>query len=115
MDSKLFEELLASTGEALDHAKGKRVLRTTSLPLPPAPMSAAEVKHLRKELNASQAVFAYCLSVSLKLVQAWESDRRTPEGPALRLLRLAETQPTMVFGSTQRTKPVNARKERVRA
>lgn len=44
MDNTLFEELLASTGEALDHANGKRDLRTTILPPAPAPMTAADVR-----------------------------------------------------------------------
>ena len=51
------------------------------------PMDAAEVKRLRTRLKASQAVFAHYLNVSAKLVQAWESDRRTPDGPALVLGR----------------------------
>jgi len=45
----------------------------------------------------SQAVFARCLNVSTKLVQAWEADRRTPDGPALLLVRLAERNPALVL------------------
>lgn len=79
-------ELMDSMTEALEHAKGKRDLRTTVLPAAPKPMNSAAVRRLRSRLNASQAVFASYLNVSTKLVQAWESDRRTPEGAALRLL-----------------------------
>jgi putative transcriptional regulator len=96
MKEELFEELMASVGEALEHARGKRELRTTVLPPPPAPMDAEAVKKVRKKLNASQAVFAHCLNVSTKLVQAWEAGRRTPDGPALLLLRLAEKDPAIV-------------------
>ena len=97
MDDKLFDELLESAHEALEHAEGKLQLRTTILPEPPKPMTAKEVKRLRKRVNASQAVFAQCLNVSLKLVQAWEADRRTPTGATLRLLRLAQRRPSLIF------------------
>jgi putative transcriptional regulator len=97
MKDDVFAELIASAQEALDHARGKRELRTTTLPEPPAPMSWSDVKRLRARLQASQAVFAHYLNVSTKLVQAWEGRRREPEGAALRLLRLAEEYPSVVF------------------
>ena len=97
MDQKHFAELMESAHEALAHARGKRELRTTVLPPPAPPMDAAEVKRLRTRLKASQAVFAHYLNVSTKLVQAWESDRRAPDGPALVLLRLAEQNPAVLL------------------
>lgn len=96
MKKELFDELRASMGEALEHAQGKRELRTTVLPPPPKPMSGKEVKQVRENLNASQAVFARYLNVSTKLVQAWESSTRRPTGPALLLLRLAKNNPAAV-------------------
>ncbi len=107
MKEELFAELMESVTQALDHAKGRRELRTSILPAPPAPMSAAGVRRVRKRLNASQAVFARYLNVSTKLVQAWESDRRHPEGPALILLRLGDRDPeaftATVFGAAHVT------------
>jgi putative transcriptional regulator len=100
MDKALFSELLESSKEALEHAKGKRDLRTTVLPAPPKPMNAGQVRRLRSRLKASQSVFASYLNVSTKLVQAWESDRRTPDGAALRLMRLAEKAPELLLTST---------------
>jgi putative transcriptional regulator len=97
MKNELFAELMESAEEALSHAKGKRELRTTVLPVPPAPMRAVEVKQLRASVRASQAVFAHYLNVSTKLVQAWESQRRRPEGAALKLLRVAQSNPSLVF------------------
>jgi putative transcriptional regulator len=98
MKEALFDELMQSATEALEHARGKRDLRTTILPQPPKPMKSREIKRLRGRVHASQAVFASSLNVSTKLVQAWESDRRAPEGSALRLLRLAEDHPGLIFG-----------------
>jgi putative transcriptional regulator len=93
MNAEALAELLTSVRQALDHAQGKRELRTTVLPPVPAPFTAAQVRRLRRRLNASQAVFARYLNVSTKLVQAWESERRRPDGPALVLLRLGERDP----------------------
>jgi putative transcriptional regulator len=96
MKSELFAELLASANEALEHAKGKRSLKSTTLARIADPMDAEEVRDLRETLQASQAVFAHYLNVSTKLVQAWEARRRRPEGPALVLLRMMEKQPGLV-------------------
>ena len=101
MDDKLFAELLESADEALQHARGKRDLRTTVLPPPLRPMSAAAVQRLRKKLKVSQAVLARYLNVSTKLVQAWESGRRKPDGPALLLLRVAARRPELLISSYQ--------------
>jgi putative transcriptional regulator len=97
MSEKLFAELVTSATEALEHARGKRELRTTVLPAAPRPMPAREIRRLRQRYGASQAVFARYCNVSTKLVQAWEAERRTPEGPALLLLRLAQQNPGILL------------------
>jgi len=99
MDQKVFADLLESANEALAHAKGKRELRTTELPPPPRPVDGGGIKRLRRRLRMSQAVFARCLNVSTKLVQAWEAGRRTPDGPALLLVRLVEKNPALLLSS----------------
>jgi putative transcriptional regulator len=96
MKDETFTGLLASANEALDHAQGKRSLRTTTLPLPPQPLNGRAVKRVRGKFHASQAVFARYLNVSTKLVQAWEANRRTPDGPALLLLHIAARQPQVI-------------------
>ena len=97
MKKARYTELLQAAGEALDHARGKRELRTTVLPEPPVALSADEIRAMRRRLNASQAVFARFLNVSTQLVQAWEANRRQPEGAALRLLDIGRRQPGIVF------------------
>ena len=101
MKEKVFAELLASAKEALEHAEGKRDLRTTVLPPSPRPMRAREIRILRRKMSASQAVFARYLNVSTKLVQAWEGERRSPDGPALLLLRLAQANPAILLVSSR--------------
>lgn len=103
MKKEMFDELMASAGEALEHAQGKRSLKTTSLPPPPKPMSAKAVKRVRASLHASQAVFARYLNVSTKLVQAWEASRRRPDGPALVLLHIAARQPRVIEKALEQT------------
>jgi putative transcriptional regulator len=96
MKDKTFSELLTSANQALEHAQGKRNLRTTTLPLPPQPLNGRAVKRVRAALHVSQAVFARYLNVSTKLVQAWEANRRRPDGPALLLLHIAARQPQVI-------------------
>lgn len=103
MKAETFAELVDSMNEALDHARGKRSLRTTTLPRPPAPFNSRAVKRLRAQLRASQAVLAGYLNVSSKLVQAWEAGRRRPEGPALVLLHIAASQPGVIETIRQST------------
>jgi putative transcriptional regulator len=103
MKSEMFAELLASATEALEHARGKRSLKSTTLPRVAEPMSAEDVLSVRETLRASQAVFAHYLNVSTKLVQAWEASRRHPDGPALVLLRMMKQQPGLVDTFYSRT------------
>jgi putative transcriptional regulator len=118
MKAEVFGELLESAREALEHTRGKISLRTTELPPAPQPMRGEEVRRLRDELKASQAVFAHYLNVSTKLVQAWEAKRRRPEGAALALLRLCERHPALLMtpGATpvrtkRRPRPATRRRQ----
>jgi putative transcriptional regulator len=118
MKDETFTELLGSAHEALDHAQGKRNLRTTTLPLPPKSLNGRAVKRVRASLHASQAVFARFLNVSTKLVQAWEANRRTPEGPALVLLHIAARQPQLIErvrqdAASDRPRPSRHRRDRL--
>ena len=49
-----------------------------------------EIKRLRLEAKASQAVFAAYLNTSVSTVQKWEIGEKKPSGPALKLLNLVE-------------------------
>ena len=98
MDKKLFADLKQSLNEAIEHARGERNdLRTTTLPRPPQKMQGAEIAALRGRLNASQAVFARYLNVSIKTVQAWEQGSGKPSGAALKLLSIASRKPEILM------------------
>lgn len=113
MKAEMFDDLMESMRQAVEHAKGKRDLRTTVLPAGPTAMRPKDVKRLRRQVNASQAVFAHYLNVSTQLVQAWESGRRRPEGAALRLLHLGKEHPSVLFADV--TRPEVAKRNRATA
>jgi DNA-binding transcriptional regulator YiaG len=94
-----FQALLAGIEEIHEYRHGVRHdLRATVLPAPPPPMDAGEVRRLRERIGASQAVFGMALNVGTRTVQAWESGARVPDGGTLKLLRLGEAHPDVVFG-----------------
>lgn len=95
MKKERFARLMKSAEQALEHAEGKRELRTTVL-IKTEPMSKDEVKELRERLKASQTIFANYLNVSPKSVQAWEQGIGKPTGAALRLLRIAQKNPNIL-------------------
>jgi putative transcriptional regulator len=96
MDKKLFADLKESLNEAIEHASGKLDLRTTTLPRPPKIMESTEIAALRENMNASQAVFAHYLNVSVKTVQSWEQGKK-PSGAALKLLSIAKKNPKLLM------------------
>jgi putative transcriptional regulator len=51
------------------------------------------IREIRQKLGVSQAIFAEMLGVSASTVRAWEQGKREPEGPARRVLQLAESHP----------------------
>ncbi len=54
-----------------------------------------EVKAIRKTANMTQTTLAEFLGVSKKAVEAWESGRNMPSGPACRLLSMIAIAPTL--------------------
>lgn len=80
-------EILAGIKEINEFKKGKLQLKVTELSEPSAPQI------IRTKLNLSQSSFAGLLGVSIRTLQDWEQGRRTPQGPAIALLRIAEQHP----------------------
>jgi putative transcriptional regulator len=52
--------------------------------------SPEQIKQLRTQNNASQAVFAAYLNASPSTIQKWENGKISPKGPSLKLLNLVE-------------------------
>ena len=91
MKNKDFEDLLTSIDQARKIHSGK---------LKPGRIfnfNPVVVTNIRKRLHVSQSEFAYMIGVSIDTLQNWEQGRRRPEGPALALLKIAESNPKTVI------------------
>ena len=51
---------------------------------------------LRRFVAMTQEQFALALGISIHTLRNWEQGRRTPEGPALALLRIAARHPRVL-------------------
>lgn len=59
-------------------------------------LQPGDVAALRRFIGLTQGRFAEALGISVHTLRNWEQDRRTPEGPALALLRIAARHPSVV-------------------
>ena len=90
----IFDDMKQALQGAAAYERGEAVnLRVTRVPSPPKAISAKEVRHIRKALNASQTLFASYLNVSSNAVRSWEQGTRRPRQAALKLLLIAKKNP----------------------
>jgi putative transcriptional regulator len=91
VDKALFSDLVTSLKEASAIRKGKKTAsRRTTLTSP-------HVRDVRERTGLTQAEFARVLRVSVKTLQNWEQDRRTPTGPAAALLTIVSAVPEVAL------------------
>ena len=90
----VFDSLVKGLEEAVKDAEAeKKFLKRTSRTIFVSSLknySKKDVKQIRNDLGMSLKVFASCLGVSQKTVEAWESGKNTPSGSSSRLLSLFE-------------------------
>lgn len=55
-----------------------------------------DIVALRHFVGLSQGQFAQALGISVHTLRNWEQGRRSPEGPALALLRIAARHPRII-------------------
>jgi DNA-binding transcriptional regulator YiaG len=58
--------------------------------------SGEDIAALRRFVRLTQAQFAQAMGISVHTLRNWEQGRRTPEGPALALLRIAAKHPRII-------------------
>ena len=87
MKDAAFQELLRSIRQA------GRIRRGSLKPSRMTTFQPADVKSVRKKLKASQTEFPLLIGVSVATLRNREQGRRTPDGPALALLRVAARNP----------------------
>lgn len=90
MKDVAFRELVASVRQA------GRIRRGWMKPGRTTVFRPADVRAVRAKLGASQTEFALMIGVSVATLRNWEQGRRTPDGPALALLRVAARNPKAV-------------------
>ena len=58
--------------------------------------SGSDVVALRKFVGLTQQKFAQAIGISVHTLRNWEQGKRTPEGPAIALLRIAARHPRII-------------------
>jgi putative transcriptional regulator len=90
----IFDDMREALQGAAAYERGESVnLRVIRIPARPRPISAREIRQIRRRLNASQALFATYLNVSPNAVRSWEQGVRRPQQAALKLLLIAKKNP----------------------
>ena len=90
MKQRDFDDLVKSVHQAGQIRRKKlRPSRTTTF-------RPADIRGIRDGLKKSQTEFAMMIGVSVATLRNWEQGRRTPEGPAQALLRVAALNPAAV-------------------
>jgi putative transcriptional regulator len=90
MKKQDFDKLVASVKQA------GRIRRGEAKPSRAVMFRPADVRAVRRRLGKSQTEFALMIGVSAATLRNWEQGRRTPEGPARALLRVAAANPRAV-------------------
>lgn len=91
MKDEAFAELVESVRQAGKIRRGK------ARPARVRVFKPDDVRAVRAGLEQSQTEFALMIGVSVATLRNWEQGRRTPEGPALALLRVAARNPRAVI------------------
>ena len=96
--NKQKEQRPEQTAKSSAVVSSKPDLRTVEMPAKPKALKAADIRELRRSLNASQALFARLLNVSSNAVESWEQGLREPRQATLKLLHIARKNPGALLG-----------------
>jgi len=91
MEKELFDDLVQSLKEAKTIAKGQAQAARRFVVAPP------DVRLVREHIGLTQSEFAHLMQVSIKTLQNWEQQRRTPTGPAAALLKIVMAAPEVAL------------------
>jgi len=90
MKERDFNDLVTSVKQAGKIRRGK------ARPSRVFVFKPADIKAVRLRLGKSQIEFAMMIGVSVATLRNWEQGRRTPDGPAMALLKVAAKNPKAV-------------------
>jgi putative transcriptional regulator len=91
MKKEVFDELLESVRQGGAIQRGEREPSRVFVAAEP------DAKKIRELYGLSQEKFASLMGISVATLRNWEQGRRTPEGPARVLLRVAAKHPEAVL------------------
>jgi putative transcriptional regulator len=77
--------------------QGSRFLKESEAAARTCKLPEKDVAAIREAYGLSQEKFASLIGISVRTLQNWEQDRRTPRGPARVLLRVAALHPEAVL------------------
>ncbi len=87
-----YKSIIKGLNEAIDYENGKltevKVDRIHVSQIPE--FKGDRIKMIRQKQRMTQRVFSGVLGVSTKTVEAWESGKNIPSGPAQRMLELMD-------------------------
>ena len=94
----IYESIAKGLNEAIDYEKGTlKNVRKRKVQIMPLPnYRGKEIKKIRETLELTQIVFADLLGVSIKTVEAWESGKNVPRGPAQRMLEIFKNENNLI-------------------
>jgi len=95
MDKDLFKEFEESCNDHVLIAQGKKVASKRTV------IDKSDIKGIRRKLHVTQERFATMLGISVWTLRNWEQGRRSPEGAAVTVLRVAEKEPDALLRSLQ--------------
>ena len=99
MDDALFQELQESIREVGGHLRGTQELPADQIHFTGEP----DPRQIRSELGVNQEAFATLLGISIRTLQNWEQGRHSPQGPALKLLQIAQNRPDVLLELAEHT------------
>ena len=82
MSSTFGQDLIASLGEALDHAGGTKTSAREHV------VETPDVRSLREQLSMSQQEFSRAYKIPLPTLKGWEQGRRQPDATAAAFLNV---------------------------
>lgn len=90
-----FDEIMKGLNEAIEYESGGSVpVKINRLSVQTvSDFSPDEIKAIRLNAEMTQSIFAACIGVTKKAVEAWEGGRSKPDGAARRTLGLMKNNP----------------------
>jgi putative transcriptional regulator len=89
--SNVAASIVTGLSQALEHERGTSPSRVSTVTVEPVPQyTSSRIRMIRSRLHLTQRIFAAVLGVSQKTVEAWESGKNKPNGPAQRMISLME-------------------------